>query len=125
MNRKTYALILTALLAVGCTSKANSNDAIQKTIMDYLASRPGLDVSKMDVTINKAAVNGDRAEVDVTFSPKGAPTSQGMAMHYTLTRSGDAWRVQAPSGGHTGADQSANPHGNTPPMASGPGGAAG
>ena len=122
MIRRTYALILVTLLAAGCASKTASNEVVRKAIMDYLAGRPGLDVSKMDVNLTKVTINGDRAEVDVSFTARGAPSNQGMAMHYTLTKSGDTWKVQAPAGGHAGADQPPNPHGGAPPMAGGDGG---
>ena len=127
MNR-ALVVLLAGLLAVGCSSKAESNDAIQKAILAYLATRPGLDVSKMDVSITKVTRSGEVAEVDVLFTAKGAPSGQGMAMHYSLTKAGDSWSVKAPSGGHAGAgmEQAQPPAGNphagvpgAPPITSG------
>lgn len=121
MNRRFYLFsvpFLLLFLITGC-SKASPNADIQKAIMAYLSARPGLDISKMDVSVTKVTVDGDHADADVTFAAKGAPAGQGMAMHYKLTRSGDTWTVQAPAGGHAGSDMAApsgaNPHGGGMP----------
>jgi hypothetical protein len=124
MNQKISALILTLLLFVGCSGKANSDDAVRKAILDHLSSRPGLDMSKMDVDISKVTSNGDKASVDVIFKAKGGAANQTMGMTYDLVRSGDAWKVQGMPTGHgtEGGGAGASPHGaGGPPMAQVPG----
>jgi len=124
MNQKIPALILIllllagGLLLVGCSRQLNSDDAVRKAILDHLSSRPGLDMSKMDMDISKVTVNGDKASVDVTFKVKGGAANQTMGMTYDLVRSGDVWKVQGTPTGH-GAEGSAgaSPHGaGSPPM---------
>jgi hypothetical protein len=124
MNRKTSALILALVLSVGCSNKAASDDAVSKAILQHLSTRPGLDMSKMDVEVSKVNVNGDKATVDVTFKVKGGAANQTMGMTYDLVRADGAWKVQGTPTGH-GADAAAtgaSPHGAGGPPMGGDGG---
>src|ERR1035441_2996797 len=120
MKQKTSALILTLLLLMGCSSKANSNDAVRKALLDHLSTRPGLDMSKMDMDISKVAIDGDKAAVDVTFKVKGGAANQTMGMTYNMVRTDGVWKVQGTPMGHgaEGGAGGASPHGaGGPPMA--------
>src|SRR5207247_7263400 len=100
---KRAFLLAFLALAAACANKQDPNAAVRKAIMDHLSSRPGLDFSKMDVEVTKVSVNGDRAEADVSFKVKGGGGPGGsMDMHYSLTRAGDAWKVDtsATAGAH-------------------------
>jgi len=77
--------------------------------MDYLATRPGLDVAKMDVSVTNVTINNDHAEADVKFQVKGGGPAASMAIHYSLVREGEAWKVQASPGGHPGSGGGATP----------------
>ncbi len=115
MTKRAF-LIAILLLAAGC-AKSESKDAFRNAVMEHLASRPGLDVSKMDVDVEKVTVNGDRATVDVTFRVKGGTANQGMNMSYEMVRTDGAWKVQGTAAGH-GAG--ASPRGDSaPPMSGG------
>jgi hypothetical protein len=118
MKKKTSALILTLLLLAGC-SQANSDEAVRKALNDHLATMPGLDMSKMDLEINKVAMDGDKASTDVTFKVKGGASNQSMSMTYQLVRADGAWKVQGTPKGHApeGGAGAASPHGGgAPPM---------
>ncbi len=119
MYRRAFTVALTLLLFVACSSKANSDDAIRKAILDHLSSRPGLDMSKMDVDVSKVTVNGDKASVDVVFKVKGGAANQTMGMTYDMVRSHGAWKVQGTPTGH-GADGGAGAAGASPHGAGGP-----
>jgi hypothetical protein len=111
MNRKTLAASLILwLAAAGCAPRISNEDAVKKAIMDYLATRPGLNLSQMDVTITKVNVDGNRADADVSFKVKDGGPLTGMQMHYSLVREGDRWKVQSGPGGHPG---SGSPPGGT------------
>lgn len=101
MTRKTLAVTLTFLLAA-CAQKASSDEAIRKALLEYLASRPGLDMSKMDVTIGPISTKDDNAETTVKFQVKGGTAAQSMEMKYALRRIERVWTVQSNPAGHAG-----------------------
>ena len=87
--------------------------------MQYLRTKQGLDVDKMEVEVTRLEFSQGNAEAEVSFRVKGSP-AQGMAMHYTLRRSGDGWAVdkgRSSSPGHP----SASPGAATSPGALPPG----
>jgi hypothetical protein len=119
MKQISSALIMTLLLFAGCSSKANTDDAVRKALLDHLSTRPGLDMSKMDLEINKVTMDGDKASADVTFKVKGGAANQSMGMTYNLVRSDGAWKVQGTPTGH-GAEGGAGAAGASPHGAGGP-----
>ena len=126
MKQKASALILSLLLLAGCSSKANSDDAVRKALIAHLSTRPGLDMSKMDLEVNKVTIDGDKASADVTFKVKGGASNQTMGMTYQLVRADGAWKVQGTPVGH-GAEggaggAGASPHGGGAPPMGGDGG---
>jgi hypothetical protein len=122
MMQKTSALLLTLLLFAGCNT-ANSDEAVRKALTDHLATMPGLDMSKMDLEINKVAMDGDKASADVTFKVKGGDAKQSMSMTYQLVRADGAWKVQGTPKGHAPeGGAGASPHGGGGPPMGGDGG---
>ncbi len=87
------AIILVIIFLAACSqSPKASEDAIRKALMQYLGTKQGLALDKMDLHIDKVQMQGDRADADVTFNVKGAPT-QSMSMRYTLHRASEGWVV--------------------------------
>ena len=84
---------LLAMFAAGCakTEQADPKEAVRKALLQYLAARQNLSMDKMDIDVSKVTVTGNTADAEVSFKVKG--TSQGMSMHYTLHRTGEAWTV--------------------------------
>lgn len=101
-----------------------TKEAVQKALMQYLRTKQGLDLDKMEVEVGPLEFSAGKAEADVSFRVKGSP-QQGMSMHYTLRRSGgpngDTWAVDRgrSSSGHPPPSPGAG--GGTSPSALPPG----
>jgi hypothetical protein len=110
-----------ALSFAACHNSMENKEAVQRGIMDRLASA-GLSTQNMDVDVKNVQFHGGKAEADVEVRPKGASHEQGMQMHYGLETQNGKWVVtnRADMAGHGGAvtPGSANPHGSgaMPPM---------
>jgi len=101
-------LVAAALLLTGCAGKApQSNKAVEDGVLEYLKNRKGLDINSMDVKVNSVTFRGSEADVQVSFTAKGASdTSQPMQMKYVLEQKDGKWTVKG---------RSNNEHTNTPP----------
>lgn len=106
--------LLAALLAAGlwaCSdsappsaSRAAGPDAglrteIETAVRRHLDRRSDLDMSAMDLTIDRVDVDGDSATAVVSFQVRGTPEA-GMSMEYPLAREAGVWTVQAKPSGH-------------------------
>jgi hypothetical protein len=102
----------------------SDNDAIKAAIQRHLSTNSGINMSAMDMSVDRISVNGDQAQADVTFRLKQGGTS--MLMTYSLQRHAGDWIVVSsqPSGGqfahppmdkvHSGV--ATNPGAGTPAM---------
>lgn len=90
------AVILTALLAVGCGGGANTAEAVRQAILDHLASRPDLDLKGIQVDVASVSFRADEAEALVSFRPRSGP-GDAFQMRYTLERKGGRWVVKSKS----------------------------
>jgi hypothetical protein len=113
-----------ALSLSACNRGVQNKDAVRQGVLDYLASRPNLSMTGMNVDVTKVDFQGKQAEATVSFTPKGGPAGNGMQMRYTLEQKDNRWQVvsKADSGQNphgAGAAQSmpgmANPHGGGAP----------
>ena len=109
---------LVLLLGGGCARRTDDQAAVRQAIERYLASRPNLNMSGMELQIGGVRIREDSADADVTFRSK-TDKMAALSMHYKLRRRGGNWEVEPPSGGHSGAGgdlPSAHPPaGTTPP----------
>jgi len=114
------AVVVLAIAGVlGCNrGEIQNKEAVRQAVVDYLASRKGLNVNSMNVDVTSVSFQQDQADVTVSFSPKGqAAPGQNMSMRYSLERQGSHWVVK------NRADSGGNPHG-TGAMPAEPGSAA-
>lgn len=111
-------ILLAGLLCSGCSRSgaANSKEAVESAVMEYLGSRPGLDLKSLDVQVSAISFRQGEADATVTVSAKGAGPANSMEMRYVLESKGDKWVVKGRAGG--------SPHGGAPPQGSAPGGGA-
>ncbi len=125
---KKFLLPLSALLLLAgssCTRRADNETAIRQAIERYIASRPNLNMSEMDMQVGGIRIRENTAEADVTFRSK-ANAEAKMSMHYTLRRHNGPWEVEPQSGGHGGmpppghSDTSGLPSGHLPTGSSPP-----
>src|SRR5262249_26393411 len=102
MKRFFPALLCLLLVVASCTSRPPGNEtAIRHAIERYLASRPNLNMSGMDMQVGGIRIRENTADADVTFRSK-TDAQASMSMHYTLHRRNGAWEVEPQSGGHGG-----------------------
>lgn len=109
------ALFLAPLLFfAGCNKGNPSNEAIRQGVLDHLKST-SVNVAAMDLDVTSVDFNGgDKADVIVTFKPKGGPAAAGMALHYRMQEQGGKWAVVGiQDSGHSGSTPPGmtNPHG--------------
>jgi len=96
-NRLIGALFLLLLLAFASACKKNSpasgdDAAIRSALQTYLASRTGLNLSAMDMSVKQINANGDTATAVVEFRAK--QTGATMDMTYSLQRQSGTWTVK-------------------------------
>ena len=121
--------VLVCLALAGCHHNIQNEEAVKQGVMDYLATRQGLNIASMNVSVTSIVFRQDAADVVVTFSPKQGGAAQPMSIAYRLEKTGDKWVVQPRTGGSphagAGAGAGANPHGDmgTPEGGGSPGGA--
>ena len=74
-------------------SPASEADAkrIYQAVEDHVRNDQGIKLSAMDMSVDSASVNGDRAQAITTFSVKQGGAS--MAMAYDLERHANGWIV--------------------------------
>jgi hypothetical protein len=109
----------------GCQGGTSINGQVQEAIAEHLASRPGIDATRMTVEVESVSVQGDQAEAEVVFRSRDTPDSR-MNYHYELRRADGKWTVEngRPSGaesphpqsggGEEGAGSGALPEGHPP-----------
>jgi hypothetical protein len=104
MKRTAYFLTVIGLLVLfaGCKKQESDADAIRSGINQHLASLNTLNLGAMDMNITSVSVQGNQAQAQVEFRPKGgAPQGAGMQVAYSLEKQNGIWVVQnsQPSGG--------------------------
>ncbi len=109
------AVVLLALLAIGCNKAKKDQDAIRESIQRHLTERGNLNLAAMVVDVKQVNLEGDHAKAQVEFRLKQG--GAGMEMNYNLERHGGTWVVLGgqPAGGeisHPPLDQT---HGNVTP----------
>jgi hypothetical protein len=110
------------LLLAGCNRANQNRDAIRQGVIDHLATA-SINVAAMDMDLTAIQFNGDKADVTVTFKPKGAGATQGMALRYRMQEKDGKWAVVGiQDSGHGGATQpgAPNPHDGSAAPASNP-----
>jgi len=80
--------------------------------MDYLATRQGLNLGSMNVSVVSMVFRQDEVDATVQFTPKGG-NGGGLSIQYVLQRKGNRWVVKprANAGKNPHGDMGANPHG--------------
>jgi hypothetical protein len=111
-----YIATLAAVICIltGCNKASQSQEAIRQGVIDYVAAK--VNVGAMDVIVTSVDFKGAEAEATVEFKAKGASSSSGLQMRYTMEQKAGKWVVKdkAQAGGSphgAGAGQGANPHG--------------
>jgi hypothetical protein len=105
---------LLCCLALGaCHRDIRNESAVRQGVLNYLSTRPGLNISSMNVSIVSMIFRQDEVDATVAFAPKGSGTAQSMTMHYLLERKGDRWVVKPRlnAGQNPHGDMSTSPHG--------------
>jgi hypothetical protein len=97
--------VLVCLALAGCHRDIQNEDAVKRGVLDYLATRQGLNVASMDVSIASTVFRENVVDATVIFAPKGSTGGQPMTIHYLLEKKGDRWVVKPRAGGGQ------NPHG--------------
>lgn len=114
--------LLICIALAGCHGNVQNEDAVKRGVMDYLATRQGLNINSMNVSVASMVFRENEVDATVLFTPKGSNAGQPMSIPYTLERKGDRWVVKPRPGGgqnpHGG--MGASPHGGGMAM---PGGA--
>jgi len=96
------ALLALAAGLLGChRAGIETEPAVRQALQRYLASRPNLNMSSMDLEVTGLKFRQRTAEADVTFRAKG-DTKAVMSIRYTLRRQGNAWEVEPQSAAHGG-----------------------
>lgn len=99
MKRTSYCPVvilgLAVLLSFGCKKQQSDAEGIRAGINQHLASLKTLNVDAMDMTITNYSVQGNQAQAQVEFRPKGGgPQGAAMQIAYTLAKQNGAWVVQ-------------------------------
>jgi len=108
-NRVVKSLVIVAvaglLLLAGCKRGVENTEAVRQAVIEYLASRPNMDVSAMQIDVVSVSFRQNEADATVSFRAKGAQAAAAMTMNYTLEKKGDNWVVK----GRT--ESGSTPHG--------------
>lgn len=96
MKRTSYFLVaILGLVALSGCKKQSDADGIRAGINQHLASLKTLNVDAMDMNITNYSVQGNQAQAQVEFRPKGSgPQGAAMQISYTLAKQNGAWVVQ-------------------------------
>ena len=104
-------LFAVLVLSTGCGKQQTNADAVRAGINEHLNSLKTLNLGAMDMTVTSVSIQGDQAQAQVEFRPKGgSPTGAGMQVAYSLQKQDGKWIVQnsQPIGGtmsHPGPGQ--------------------
>jgi len=114
---RNLAALLLLLALAGCSRDIRNEQAVRQAVIDYLSSRPGLNIGSMNVDVTSVIFRKDEADATVSFVPKGSSASAGMTIRYVLELKGNRWVVKprASSGNNPHGGTEANPHGSTMP----------
>jgi len=128
MKRSASFLIVIGFLVVfaGCKKQVSDTDAVRSGINQHLASLKTINLGAMDMTVTNVTVQGNTAQAQVEFRPKGAaPQSPAMQVAYTLEKQNGVWAVQntqaaggmmqSPAPGENPAANSATPQSGSMP----------
>jgi hypothetical protein len=121
MKRGLLSILLgTALLvAGGCKSKTENQNAIRDGVVKHIAGMNGLNVNNMTITVTKADIHGDTAEADVDIRPRNSdPSAPPMQLVYQMQKQGTEWVVvkgEAKGGMQHPAPGEMPPQGSLPP----------
>jgi major membrane immunogen (membrane-anchored lipoprotein) len=111
--RIAFCLISLVFLAA-CNKGKPTNEAIRQGVLDHLKTS-SVNVAAMDMDLTSVDFNGgNKADVTVTFRPKGGPAAAGMALHYQMQEKSGRWAVVGiQDSGHSSstAPGTPNPHG--------------
>ena len=88
------AAVAGLLLLAGCKRGVENTEAVRQAIVQYLAGRPNMDVSAMQIDVVSVSFRQNEADATVSIKAKGAQGGQGMTMNYTLEKKGDNWVVK-------------------------------
>jgi hypothetical protein len=97
MKRTAYFLTVIGLLVFfgGCKKQESDADGIRSGINQHLASLQTLNLGAMDMNITNVSIQGNQANAQVEFRPKGgAPDGAGMQVAYSLEKQNGLWVVQ-------------------------------
>ncbi len=98
MKRTAYVLIVLGFLAffsAGCKKPESDADGIRAGINQHLSSLKTLNLGAMDMNIKNVSVQGNQAQAQVEFTPKGgSPSGGGMQVDYALEKQNGVWVVQ-------------------------------
>ena len=122
MKRGFLAVLLGAivLFAVACKPKSDQKEAIRAGVVKHLAALNMLDMSKMDVNVTQATINGNQAQAQVEIRAKGGDSAgNAMQIGYAMEKHGEEW-VVLKSTGMGGGMQHPGP-GEAPPAGTMPG----
>lgn len=122
MKRGFLAALLgaTVLFAVACKSRTDEKEAIRSGVIKHLAGLNMLDMSKMEVNVTQATVNGNQAQAQVEIRAKGGDAAgNAMQIGYAMEKHGAEW-VVLKSTGMGGGMQHPGP-GEAPPAGTAPG----
>jgi len=113
--------VLACLALAACHHNIQNEDAVRQGVMDYLATRQGLILNSMNISVQSLVFRQNEVDAVVVFTPKGSGPAAPMSIPYTLERKGDRWvvkpRVNAGQNPHGG--MGANPHGMAMPQSGG------
>jgi hypothetical protein len=92
---KWIALAVAALVLSGCSKSADNQEAAQKAVDKYFASKPGL--SSMSARVQSVIFRGNEADATVMVTGKGQAPSTAIPIPYILERKSGEWEVKGPS----------------------------
>ncbi|HET7107483.1 MAG TPA: hypothetical protein VFI38_11785 [Candidatus Acidoferrum sp.] len=101
MKRGFLAALLgtVVMFAVACKSKTDQKEAMRAGVIKHLAALNMLDMSKMDINVTQATVNGNQAQAQVEIRAKGGDAGgNAMQIGYQLEKRGEEWVVLKSTG---------------------------
>ena len=108
-------LTLSLLFGLACGTAEDPNAEILAAVERHLSKRTDLEMSSMDLSVDRVEINGDQAEAEIGFTARGN-TEAAMSMTYSLRKTADGWEVEPkPSAGHGMPAPQTPPAGTMPP----------
>jgi len=119
MMKRLLLAVLACLAFTGAACKSSQpvdeTAAIRTALQNYLSQRGNLNMAGMDVDVQVMRMDGQTADVNVTFRAKQGGGEMQMA--YQLERQGNAWVVKGSRSGMGGAGHPAVGEGSETPGA--------